>query len=66
MVCTILRFDTTHIDTGEPDAVKAARPLRRRAKHARISRHIAEIIAGTDQEKDGVAALRIGCLVLGG
>ncbi len=46
--------------------MKAARPLRRRAKHARISRHIAEIIASTDQEKDGVAALRIGCLVLGG
>lgn len=36
------------------------------AKYARISRHIAEIIASTDQEKDGVAALRIGCLVLGG
>ena len=33
-------------------------------KHARISRHIADIIASTDQEKDRAAALRIGCLVL--
>ena len=32
--------------------------------HARISRRIADIIASTDQEKDRVAALRIGCLVL--
>ena len=36
----------------------------RLAKHARISRRIAEIIASTDQEKDRAAALRIGCLVL--
>ncbi len=34
------------------------------AKHARISRRIADIIANTDQEKDRAAALRIGCLVL--
>ncbi len=34
------------------------------AKHARISRRIADIIASTDQEKDRSAALRIGCLVL--
>ena len=34
------------------------------AKHARISRLIADIIASTDQEKDRAAALRIGCLVL--
>ena len=34
------------------------------AKHARISRRIADIIASTDQEKDRAAALRIGCLVL--
>ena len=34
------------------------------AKHARISRLIADIIARTDQEKDRAAALRIGCLVL--
>ena len=34
------------------------------AKHARISRRIADIIAETDQEKDRAAALRIGCLVL--
>ena len=34
------------------------------AKHARISRRIADIIAKTDQEKDRAAALRIGCLVL--
>ena len=34
------------------------------AKHARISRRIADIIASTDQEKDRTAALRIGCLVL--
>ena len=34
------------------------------AKHARISRRVADIIASTDQEKDRAAALRIGCLVL--
>ena len=34
------------------------------AKHARMSRRIADIIAKTDQEKDRAAALRIGCLVL--
>ena len=34
------------------------------ARHARISRRIADIIASTDQEKDRAAALRIGCLVL--
>ena len=34
------------------------------AKHARISRRIADIIARADQEKDRAAALRIGCLVL--
>ena len=34
------------------------------AKHARISRRIADIIASSDQEKDRAAALRIGCLVL--
>ena len=34
------------------------------AKHARISRRIADIIANTDQEKDRAAALRIGCLVI--
>ena len=34
------------------------------AKHARITRRIADIIASTDQEKDRAAALRIGCLVL--
>ena len=34
------------------------------AKHARISRRIADIIASTDQEKDRAAALHIGCLVL--
>ena len=34
------------------------------AKHARVSRRVADIIASTDQEKDRAAALRIGCLVL--
>ena len=34
------------------------------AKHARVSRRVADIIASTDQEKDRPAALRIGCLVL--
>ena len=34
------------------------------AKHARISRRIADIIASTDQERNRAAALRIGCLVL--
>ena len=34
------------------------------AKHARISRRIADIIASTDQEKNRAAALRIACLVL--
>ncbi len=34
------------------------------ARHQRISRRIADIIARTDQEKDRAAALRIGCLVL--
>ena len=34
------------------------------AKHARISRLIADIIAKSDQEKDRAAALRIGCLVI--
>ena len=34
------------------------------AKHARVSRLVADIIASTDQEKDRAAALRIGCLVL--
>ena len=34
------------------------------AKHARVSRRVADIIASTDQEKDRTAALRIGCLVL--
>ena len=34
------------------------------AKHARMSRRIADIIAKTDQEKNRAAALRIGCLVL--
>ena len=34
------------------------------AKHARISRRIADIIASTDHERDRAAALRIGCLVL--
>ena len=34
------------------------------ARHARISRRIADIIASTDQEKNRAAALRIGCLVL--
>ncbi len=34
------------------------------ARHARVSRRIADIIASTDQEKDRAAALRIGCLVL--
>ena len=40
---------------------QAARQI---ARHARISRRIADIIASTDQEKDRAAALRIGCLVL--
>lgn len=34
------------------------------AKHARLSRRVADIIAETDQEKNRAAALRIGCLVL--
>ena len=34
------------------------------ARHARVSRRIADIIAKTDQETDRAAALRIGCLVL--
>ncbi|MDE2688628.1 MAG: hypothetical protein OXI16_14180 [Chloroflexota bacterium] len=34
------------------------------AKHARLSRRIADIIAQTDQEKNRAAALRIGCLVV--
>ena len=34
------------------------------ARHARLARRIADIIAVTDQEKDRAAALRIGCLVL--
>jgi hypothetical protein len=34
------------------------------AKHARVSRRVADIIAKTDQEKDRAKALRIGCLVL--
>ena len=34
------------------------------ARHARMSRRIADIIAKTDQEKNRAAALRIGCLVL--
>ncbi len=34
------------------------------ARHARLSRRIADIIAKTDQEKDRAAALRIGSLVL--
>ena len=34
------------------------------AKHARMSRRIADIIAKTDQENNRAAALRIGCLVL--
>ena len=34
------------------------------AKHARMSRRIADMIAKTDQEKNRAAALRIGCLVL--
>ena len=34
------------------------------AKHARLSRRIADIIAETDQEKNRAAALRIGCLVV--
>ena len=34
------------------------------AKHARLSRRIADIIAQTDQEENRAAALRIGCLVL--
>ena len=40
---------------------QAAREL---AKHARLSRRIADIIAQTDQEKNRAAALRIGCLVV--
>ena len=40
---------------------QAARQI---ARHARISRRIADIIASTDQKKDRAAALRIGCLVL--
>ena len=34
------------------------------AKHARLSRRVADIIAETDQEKNRASALRIGCLVL--
>ena len=34
------------------------------AKHARLSRRVADIIAETDQEKNRAAALRIGCLVV--
>ena len=34
------------------------------AKHERIARRIADIIAETDQEKNRAAALRIGCLAL--
>ena len=34
------------------------------ARHARLSRRIADLIASTDQEKNRAAALRIGCLVL--
>lgn len=34
------------------------------AKHERLSRRIADIIAQTDQEKNRAAALRIGCLVV--
>ena len=34
------------------------------ARHARMSRRIADMIAKTDQEKNHTAALRIGCLVL--
>ena len=34
------------------------------ARHARLARRVADIIAKTDQEKDRAAALRIGCLVL--
>ena len=40
---------------------QAAQPI---AKHARIARRVADIIANTDQEKNRAAALRIGCLVL--
>ncbi len=34
------------------------------ARHARIHRLVADIIADTDKEKDRAAAVRIGCLVL--
>ena len=34
------------------------------ARHARLARRVADIIAKTDLEKDRAAALRIGCLVL--
>ena len=34
------------------------------ARHARVARAIADIIAKTDQEKDRAKALRIGCLAL--
>ena len=34
------------------------------ARHERIARRVADVIAQTDQEKNRAAALRIGCLVL--
>ena len=40
---------------------QAAREM---ARHARLSRRVADIVAKADQEKDRAAALRIGCLVL--
>ncbi len=40
---------------------QAAGPV---ARHARLARRVADIIAQTDQEQDRAAALRIGCLVL--
>ena len=64
----ILPLELEGVDRVSAAAVTVKYALEQATKrltgHARISHRIAEIIARTDKEKDRVAALQIGCLVL--